>query len=361
MGLPNIRRLHMPSLGVMALVTGGILRLVASVFSWPLALVLVSQVVLLLAVTWIVFFDIFPVFLYPFYLIRRRFRRRYSFFFILMGLFAIMQLISIFLPSGHTRDTTVSLAFLSFLAGIVWIIIVSLFSAFTPYIKQWKVNPREAEKVTFSDIVTSMAIILMPTIILSFFFSPVGLSKTEVTPYQVFLTSFLTDIFILIYLYLYIIKPKVFTWRQLGIRNVAREHMGVAFVRFLLVVVVIAILHTLLTRLGLPLQRFSFSTQEGALFAFLVTVFLTPFVEELYFRGFLFKGLKLNHRPQIAYFISAGLFAVLHPPLIAMVEVFIIGILLAYLVKETKSLWPGMAVHMLNNAIVFGYLLYLNK
>ena len=55
---------------------------------------------------------------------------------------------------------------------------------------------------------------------------------------------------------------------------------------------------------------------------------------------------------------SALLFAVLHPPIIVMVEVFFIGLLLAYMVKETKSIWPGVLIHMLNNALVFGYLLF---
>ncbi|HEY1074848.1 MAG TPA: type II CAAX endopeptidase family protein [Patescibacteria group bacterium] len=353
-----IRRLHMPSLGVLALLIGGILRVIAAVFHWPIGLVLVSQLTLLLAVLWILFYDIFPLFLNPFYLIRKRFPRRHSFFVLLFLLFGLMQLVTVFLPSGRTKDFTTTLSFLSFMGGVAWFVCVTILGAFTPLIRHWKYQPRESEKVTFEDIVTSMALIVTPTVALSFFFSPPGLGTTEVTPYQIFVTSLLTNIFMGIYLYLWIIRPRVFTLKQLGLKKVPRERVGEAFVLFVFIVVLIAILQAVLKRLGLPLQNYSFSTKEGAAWAMIMVAVVSPFVEELYFRGFLFKGLMLNHRPQIAYLVSAGLFALLHPPLAAMVEVFAIGILLGYLSKETKSIWPGIFIHALNNAIVFGYLLY---
>lgn len=354
----NIKKLHLPSVGIIGLFTGGILRVLSSIFHWPLLLVISSDVILLITVAWIIMFDIFPLFLEPFYFVRERFSRRKSFFAALLLLFILFQVMSVLLPSGPTRDATTTLAFLSFLSAISWMIGVYITGSFTPLIRYMKRKPRDLEKVEFSDVIESMAVIMIPTIALSFFFSPTGLDVSRVTPNQVFLTSLLTDILILAYLYLFVIRPKVFTWKQLGLRKVDREEVGRSLVLFLFVGSLIVIFQALLRRLGVPLAQYSFSSKDGALFAFLVTVGITPFIEELYFRGFLFKGLLLHNKPYVAFLTSAFVFALLHPPLIVMVEVFIIGLLLAYVVRETKSIWPGVLIHMLNNMIVFGYLLY---
>lgn len=354
-----LRKLHLPSLGVLGLVFGALVRTISLAVHSPIIdlLVSLSNIVLLMSIAWILMFDLFPIFLEPFYFIRHKYPRRQSFFVALLVLFVLFQMVTIFLPSGRTKDITTTLAFISFISVIFWVLGI-LLTAKAPVIRFLKRKPREIEKVEFSDVVESMAIILTPTIALSFIFFPTGLSRQQITPYHVFITSILTAICILAYLYLVIIRPKIFTLRQLGLRKIDREDFGKAAVLFLFVSTLIVILETLLERLGVSLQQYSFATREGAIYAFLAVVLITPFAEELYFRGFVFKGLMLHRRPWIAYLSSSLLFAVLHPPLIVMVEVFLIGLLLAYIVKETKSIWPGVLIHMINNAIVFGYLLY---
>lgn len=355
------RKVHLPSVGITLLLIGALLRLVTWFAAWPIGLVIVSQVVLYMAVVWVALFDLFPLFLPLFHVFRDGFAKRYSFFISLLVLFAAFQVITVFLPSGAVKDTTTTLAFLSFISSIVWLIGLWVITKFTPFFKHLRMQTRVDEVVTFGDVITSMAVVLIPTVLLSFFFLPVGLKGVSVTPSQVFLTSLLTDVFMLAYVFLFVIRPKVFTWKQLGIRKVDKEDLGRSVVLFLVVLVGIVIIEAFLRRIGLPLQRFVFTSNEGAIFAFVITVVVTPFVEELYFRGFLFKGLLMHHRPWIAYVVSAGLFAVLHPPLLAMVHVFFIGLLLAYLVRETKSIWPSVLIHMLNNAVVFGYLLFVVK
>lgn len=354
----HLRRLHLPSPGVVALLASALLRVVSFIFHWPFLLVLTTNVLLLLAVVWILVYDLFPIFLPPFYALRQKYGRRQSFFVVLLVLFFAFQSVTFFLPSGNAKDTTTTLAFLSFMAAIGWFIAISLISSFTNVIRDYKKIPRLAERVTVADILTSLAIIVTPTLVLSFFFTPPGLGPSQTTPYQVFVSTLLTDVFMAAYLYLLIIRPRIFTWRQLGLRRVDREDWGRMFVLFVFVVTLIAIMQGVLLRLGAPLQQYSFGTKDGALWALLVAVFVTPFIEELYFRGFLFKGLLLNQSPKVAYITSSLLFAFLHPPVLVMIEVFIIGLLLAYMAKETKSIWPGIAIHALNNAIVFGYLLY---
>ena len=352
------KRLHLPPVGVTILLAGALVRLMAMLLAWPIVLVIASQVLLFMAAVWVVIFDILPLLLPIFVVIKNDYSRKNTFFATLVILFVAFQLITRWLPSGAIKDTTTSLAFFSFIASMVWLISVWLLTTFTPFIATMRRQTRVDDKITFGDVVSSMAVILLPQVALTFFFLPPGLVGQPVTPTQVFLTSLLTDFFILAYIYLFVIRPKVFTWRQLGLKKVDRQGMGRAFVLFIAVIVVIGILQALLQRLGLPLQRFTFSTDQGAILALVVTVFVTPLVEELYFRGFLFKGLLMHNRPWVAFVVSAGLFALLHPPILAMVDVFVVGLLLAYLVKQTKSIWPSVLVHALNNAVVFGYLLF---
>ncbi len=353
------RKLHPTSSpGILGLVVGGLLQLLSFYLHWPLLLVLVAQSVLLMSVIWICVFDFFPLFLPFFAGVRAQFSKRYSFFFYLLGLFIALQIISYFLPSGRAKDGAVTIAFLSFLSSVGWLFITFGVQRFTNFFIHFNRTPREVEKITLTDIILSMAVVIMPSVLLSFVFATPGLGSTQVTPYQLFTSSMVTALFIGGYLYLFVIRPKIFTWKQLGLRKVDREDMGKFLLLFLLVTALSLVVQKLLERLGLPLQSYNFTTDAGAYWALIGTVVITPFVEELYFRGFLFKGLLLHQKPWVAYVVSALLFALLHPPLAAVIQVFIVGLLLAYTLKETRSIWPCVLIHALNNALVFGYLLY---
>jgi len=133
---------------------------------------------------------------------------------------------------------------------------------------------------------------------------------------------------------------------------------------FWIVVLVIAILAVnniyqyLITALHLNLQ-----TNDQVLLAeskraplttyatLLVAVFIAPFCEEIFFRGFVFQGLRNGMPVGTAIVFSALLFGVAHADPGSFAILFIIGIALAFLRWYTKSIWPGMILHMLNNGI----------
>lgn len=89
-------------------------------------------------------------------------------------------------------------------------------------------------------------------------------------------------------------------------------------------------------------------TTYGTLFA---AVFIAPFCEEIFFRGFLFPGLLRGMPLGWAIAISALLFAVAHADPGSFVVLVTIGVAFAFLRWRTQSIWPGMILHMLNNAI----------
>ena len=80
-------------------------------------------------------------------------------------------------------------------------------------------------------------------------------------------------------------------------------------------------------------------------------VFIAPFCEEVFFRGFVFPGLRRAMPVGWAIVLSSLLFAVAHADPGSFAVLFIIGIALAFLRWRTGSIWPGMILHMLNNGI----------
>ncbi len=83
----------------------------------------------------------------------------------------------------------------------------------------------------------------------------------------------------------------------------------------------------------------------------LVAVFVAPFCEETFFRGFVFMGF-LRAMPLVwAIIFSALIFGVAHADPGSFAVLVIIGLALAFLRWRTHSIWPGMILHALNNAI----------
>ena len=80
---------------------------------------------------------------------------------------------------------------------------------------------------------------------------------------------------------------------------------------------------------------------------------ITPFAEEAFFRGFIFRRLGQRYRLGWAVVLSAAIFAVLHLIPFIMLPIFALGALLASIVYARKSLFPSVFAHMTFNAIGF--------
>jgi membrane protease YdiL (CAAX protease family) len=106
----------------------------------------------------------------------------------------------------------------------------------------------------------------------------------------------------------------------------------------------------------------------GTLIAMAVVVLLTTPLqamgEEYLFRGYLIQAVgSLTRRPWIAIVVSAFLFALAHgvqnAPLF--IDRFTFGVLAAYLVYRTGGLEAGIALHIWNNLVAFGFALFIGN
>jgi uncharacterized protein len=82
-----------------------------------------------------------------------------------------------------------------------------------------------------------------------------------------------------------------------------------------------------------------------------VAVIIAPFCEEIFFRSFVFKGLQRGLPLGWAILISALLFTLAHGDPASAPVLFFIGLALAFLRWRTRSIWPGIMLHMLNNGL----------
>jgi uncharacterized protein len=89
-------------------------------------------------------------------------------------------------------------------------------------------------------------------------------------------------------------------------------------------------------------------------------VALAPLTEEIFFRGFMFTGLRRRMPFAAAAAISAGLWGLFHytgpGTWGVVVQLVVFGIALSWLYERTGSIWPPIAVHAVNNAIAFAIL-----
>jgi membrane protease YdiL (CAAX protease family) len=95
----------------------------------------------------------------------------------------------------------------------------------------------------------------------------------------------------------------------------------------------------------------------GAVAAGILIIGAAPLSEEIFFRGFMYGGLR-RRLPWWAAALIAGLvFGLLHytgPDSIGVVpQLAALGFILAWLYERTGSLWPPILMHGLNNALAF--------
>lgn len=148
-------------------------------------------------------------------------------------------------------------------------------------------------------------------------------------------------------------------WNALGFRRFdVSAALGWIFALFLAFLAINVLYQYILTAFHINLQtndQFILQHSKDApltTYATLIaSVLIAPFCEEIFFRSFVFMGL-LRGMPVVgAIIFSALIFAVAHADIGSFAVLLFIGLALAFLRWRTRSIWPGMILHALNNGI----------
>jgi len=84
---------------------------------------------------------------------------------------------------------------------------------------------------------------------------------------------------------------------------------------------------------------------------FLTTVCMAPVLEELLFRGLIYKRLRTICKPFVAAIISSLAFGITHGNLVQFVYAFFAGMLLSYVYEKYKNIWAPIIFHICANAL----------
>jgi membrane protease YdiL (CAAX protease family) len=90
-------------------------------------------------------------------------------------------------------------------------------------------------------------------------------------------------------------------------------------------------------------------TMQHDILSILIVVLVGPLLEEILFRGIILQGLLKNYPPQNAIIISGLIFACIHLNPWQAIPVFFGGYLMGWMYYKTKSIIPGMILHITNN------------
>ena len=94
----------------------------------------------------------------------------------------------------------------------------------------------------------------------------------------------------------------------------------------------------------------------GALFV----IFIAPILEEVFFRGFIYRIFIKVWPVWLGSALTAAIFAFMHLQLVNFVPLFIVGLFMNWSYQRTGSLWTSIGFHMLNNTVAFGVTLYFH-
>ena len=86
-------------------------------------------------------------------------------------------------------------------------------------------------------------------------------------------------------------------------------------------------------------------------------IVVAPVIEELVFRGFFQSAIRTAFGKQKAIIISGLIFAIVHLDAQIFLQIFILGLLLAYLFEKTGSLIAPIAVHFFHNSATLAFVI----
>ena len=98
----------------------------------------------------------------------------------------------------------------------------------------------------------------------------------------------------------------------------------------------------------------TYGAMTKGILGILACVILAPITEEIIFRGVVLRSmLKMRWHPWVAIPISALIFSFIHGTTYQTIDILPFGIIVGWLYWRTKSLLPGIVIHIVNNFIAF--------
>ncbi|RME97704.1 MAG: CPBP family intramembrane metalloprotease [Chloroflexi bacterium] len=167
----------------------------------------------------------------------------------------------------------------------------------------------------------------------------------------------LGTLLLLVPVWFFTIRKYGVTWAQLGLRGFSAGAVGMGCGLMLASLLFNVLYGGFLALFDLQIQpdvSLLFNNTDLPVALLFGGAIVAPIVEEIFFRGFVFAGLRNKWNWKIAAVVSAGLFALAHVIPTSFLPIFILGMIFAYLYQISGSVWPGIIMHMLTNTAALG-------
>lgn len=155
------------------------------------------------------------------------------------------------------------------------------------------------------------------------------------------------------------------SWKYLGFGRFSLQTLGIGCGMLSAGYVLILAHNLILKLLGIETQgdqlAGAFNQIRQPIWLFVTGIIVAPFVEEIFFRGFLFQGFRQKYGWVTALFLSSIIFGAAHLDPVAFIPTTIIGCVLAYVFHKSNSLWPGIIFHAFFNTFSLVALYWLTK
>jgi membrane protease YdiL (CAAX protease family) len=152
------------------------------------------------------------------------------------------------------------------------------------------------------------------------------------------------------------------TFADLGLRRPRGEFIGATLLTYFGYLGCAIVVAALLAPEQEDVTR-ELGVDEGAFAAIAAGVLIigvAPFTEEVFFRGFMFAGMRRALPFVFAALIPSVIWGLFHytgpGSWGVVVQLSIFGLWLSWLYERTGSIWPPIAVHAVNNAVAFAIL-----
>jgi membrane protease YdiL (CAAX protease family)/uncharacterized RDD family membrane protein YckC len=148
----------------------------------------------------------------------------------------------------------------------------------------------------------------------------------------------------------------------LGLRRPLRPALAIAGAAYIAYVVFALVYSTLVHPHQKDITRdLGFGHGDlGTVVAGLLIILAAPISEEIFFRGFIFGGFRRRLSFPIAAILGAAIFGLFHytgsGSLAVVPQLAFLGFALCWVYEKTGSIYPTIALHMVNNAFAFAVL-----
>ncbi len=183
------------------------------------------------------------------------------------------------------------------------------------------------------------------------------LSGSELSPASGLITL-LAELALLLPVWWFGLRKYRLPWSSAGLRDFAiARGLGLGCMFSLFAYAFTIVWSLLLSLLGLTPQPDLLPLFGGGIGGLLLALFtggiIAPISEEVFFRGFVFGGLRRHLGFRRAMLLSAALFALAHILPTSWPPIFLLGAFFALLYEQTGSIWPAVVAHGAINCFSF--------